>query len=301
MEQPRERAMDVGFIGLGNMGAAMARNLIKAGHRITVYNRSRGKAEELAKDGAVVAGSPAEAARTGIALTMLANDDALCAVTEGPDGILAGLPADGILVSMSTVSLAVTRRLASAATDAGKVFVAAPVFGRPDAAVAAKLFIPVAGPAAAVARIEPLLAAMGQKTVQFGEDPVHAAAVKISGNFMLQTAIEGLAEALALIRKHGVDPAQYLDFMTGSLFGAPLYKIYGSAIVEQRYEPAGFALPLALKDTKLALAAADEAGIPLPLADLIRDRFLIGLSRGWENLDMAALGKVAAENAGLKG
>jgi len=130
---------------------------------------------------------------------------------------------------------------------------------------------------------------------------VHAATVKISGNFMLQTAIEGLAEALALVRKHGVDPAQYLDFMTGSLFTAPLYNGYGGAIVEQRYEPAGFALPLALKDTKLSLAAADEAGIPLPLADLIRDRLLIGLSRGWENLDMAALGKVAAENAKLEG
>jgi len=293
--------MDIGFVGLGNMGAAMARNLMKAGHRLIVYNRSRDKAEALAGEGAIVAGSPAEAARTGIVFTMLANDEALYAVTEGPDGVLAGLPEGGIMVSMSTVSLAATRRIAAAVKGDGKRFVAAPVFGRPDAAEAARLFIPVAGPAAAVTRIEPLLAAMGQKTVHFGEDPTHAAMVKISGNFMLQTAIEGLAEALALVRKHGVDPAQYLDFMTASLFTAPLYKIYGGAIVEQRYTPAGFALPLALKDTKLALAAADEAGIPLPLADLIRDRFLIGLSRGWENLDMAALGKVAAENAGLDG
>ena len=292
--------MNVGFIGLGNMGSAMARNLIKAGHRVTVYNRSRDKAEALAKDGAAIADSPADVARTGVVLAMLADDHALRAVTEGPEGVLAGLPPDGILVSMSTVSLAVTRELAAAFTAAGRYFVAAPVFGRPDAADAAKLFIPVAGPAEAVARIEPLLAAMGQKTVRFGEDPTHAVAVKISGNFMLQSAIESLAEALALVRKHGVDPAQYLDFITGSLFTAPLYKGYGSAIVERRYEPAGFALPLALKDTKLALAAADEAGIPLPLADLIRDRFLIGLSRGWENLDMAALGKVAAENAGLE-
>jgi 3-hydroxyisobutyrate dehydrogenase-like beta-hydroxyacid dehydrogenase len=291
--------MDVGFIGLGNMGAAMARNLIKAGHRVTVYNRSRDKAEALAQDGAIVADNPAAAARTGIVLAMPANDDALIAITESDDGVLAGLPADGILVNMSTVSLAATRRLDAAFQAAGKYFVAAPVFGRPDAAAAAKLFIPVAGQAEAVARIEPLLAAMGQKTVNFGDDPVQAAMVKIAGNFMLQTAIEGLAEALALVGKHGVDPAQYLDFMTGSLFAAPLYKIYGSAIVERRYEPAGFALPLALKDTKLALAAADEANIPLPLADLIRDRFLTALSRGWSHLDMAALGKVAAENAGL--
>jgi 3-hydroxyisobutyrate dehydrogenase-like beta-hydroxyacid dehydrogenase len=292
--------MNVGFIGLGNMGAAMGRNLIKAGHQVTVYNRSRDKAEALAKDGAILAENPAGVARTGIVMTMLADDHALRAVCKGPEGVLASLPPDGIMVNMSTVSLAVTRELAAAFKPTGRYFVAAPVFGRPDAAEAAKLFIPVAGPAQAIQRIEPLLAAIGQKTVRFGEDPVQAAMVKISGNFMLQTAIEGLAEALALVRKHGVDPAQYIDFMTSTLFSAPLYKIYGGAIVEQRYEPAGFALPLALKDTKLALAAADEAGIPLPLADLIRDRFLIGLSRGWDHLDMAALGKVAAENAGLE-
>lgn len=292
--------MDIGFIGLGNMGAAIARNLIKAGHRLTVYNRSRDKAEALAKDGAIVVDSPAEAARSGIVFTMLAGDDAMIAVVEGHDGALAGLPLSGILVNMSTVSLAVTRRLAAAHHAADKHFVAAPVFGRPDAAEAAKLFIAVAGPARAVATVEPLLAAMGQKTMNFGEDPAHASAVKISGNFMLQTAIEGLAEALALVRKHGVDPAQYLDFMTSTAFSAPLYKGYGSAIVEGRYEPPGFALPLALKDTRLAIAAAEEVGIPLPLADLIRDRFLIALSRGWDHLDMAALGKLAAENAGLK-
>lgn len=292
--------MDVGFIGLGNMGSAMARNLIKAGHRVTVYNRSRDKAEALGKDGAIVAGTAAEAARPGIVLAMLANDDALRSVYEGPEGVLAGLPNGGIMVNMSTVSLTVTRELAAAFKAAGKYFVAAPVFGRPDAAEAAKLFVTVAGPAQAIERIGPLLAAVSQKVENFGENPAHAAAVKISGNFMLQTAIEGLAEALALVRKHGIDPKQYLDFMTDSLFTAPLYKGYGGAIVAQRYEPAGFAVPLALKDTKLALAAANEVDTPLPLADLIRDRFLIALSRGWEHLDMAALGKVAAENAGLE-
>jgi 3-hydroxyisobutyrate dehydrogenase-like beta-hydroxyacid dehydrogenase len=291
--------MNVGFIGLGNMGAAMARNLIKAGHRVTVYNRSRDKAEALAKDGAVIVENPAGAAHTGIVLAMLADDHALRAVCKGPEGVLASLPPDGVMVNMSTVSLAVTRDLTAAFKPTGRYFVAAPVFGRPDAAEAAKLFVTVAGPAEAVARIEPLLAAMGQRVENFGEDPAHAAAVKISGNFMLQAAIEGLAEALALVRKHGVDPAHYLDFMTGSLFTAPLYKIYGGAIVERRYEPAGFAMPLAMKDTRLALSAADEAGVPLPLADLIHDRFLIGLSRGWNHLDQAALGKVAAENAGL--
>jgi 3-hydroxyisobutyrate dehydrogenase-like beta-hydroxyacid dehydrogenase len=292
--------MDIGFVGLGHMGLPIARNLMAAGHRLTVYNRTREKAEALAKDGAAIAATPAETAWPGIVFAMLASDEALAAVLEGPDGALAGLPEGGIVVNMSTVSLAVTRRLASAFSIVGKHFVAAPVFGRPDAAATAKLFLAVAGPAPAVAKIEPLLAAVGQTVMNFGEDPAHAAAVKISGNFMLQTAIEGLAEALALVRKQGVDPAQYLDFMTGSVFTAPLYKGYGGAIVAGRYEPPGFALPLALKDTRLAIAAAEEVGIPLPLADLIRDRFLIALSRGWDHLDMAALGKLAAENAGLK-
>jgi len=291
--------MNVGFIGLGHMGAGMARNLLKTGHNVTVYNRTRARAEMLAANGAVIADSPAEAAAEGVVFAMLANDHAVSEVVEGPKGALAGLPSGGILVNAATVSLETTRRLAAGCAGAGKRYVAAPVFGRPDAAAAAKLFIVTAGPADALAEIAPLLEAMGQKVVTFGDDPVRAAAVKISGNFMLQAAIEALAEAMALVRKHGVDPAQWLDFMTGSLFTAPIYKGYGSAMVEEQYEPAGFAIPLAVKDTRLAIAAAEEVSIPLPLADLIRDRFLIALSRGWDTLDQAALGKLAAENAGL--
>ncbi len=291
--------MDVGFVGLGHMGAAMARNLLKAGHAVTVYNRTRSKAEELVKDGAEIAETPARAASCGIVFTMLADDHAVSEVVEGADGILAGLPAGGVLVNTSTISVDTTRRLTAGLKGDGKDYVAAPVFGRPDAAAAGKVFVVAAGSADALTRVEPLLEAIGQKVVKFGDDPAHAAVIKISGNFMLQAAIEALAEALALIRKHGIDPASWLDFMTGTLFSAPLYKIYGGAMVEERYEPAGFAIPLALKDTRLAIAAAEEVSAPLPLADLIRDRFLIGLARGWENLDQAALGKLAAENAGL--
>jgi 3-hydroxyisobutyrate dehydrogenase-like beta-hydroxyacid dehydrogenase len=291
--------VDVGFIGLGHMGAGIARNLLKDGHKVVVYNRTREKAEALVKDGAEIADSPAEAARPGIVFTMLANDHALSETIEGPDGALAGLPKGGILVNMSTVSLRLTRRLAAAHKAAGNSYVAAPVFGRPDAAAAGKLFVAVAGPKKAVDKILPLLEAVGQSVTPFGDDPVHAAAVKISSNFMLQAAIEATAEALALMRKHGVDPAVYLDFIASTMFSAPLYKTYGGAMVEGRYEPAGFAIPLALKDTRLAIEAAEEVSAPLPLADLIRDRFLIALSRGWDHLDQAALGKLAAENAGL--
>jgi 3-hydroxyisobutyrate dehydrogenase-like beta-hydroxyacid dehydrogenase len=291
--------MDVGFIGLGHMGTGIARSLLKAGHRLAVYNRTRDKAEALAEDGAAIADSPAEAARQPVVMTMLANDAAVEAVVAGPQGILAAMPPHGIHVGMSTVSVALTRRLTAAHREAGTRYVAAPVFGRPDAAAAAKLFVAVAGPDDAVAEILPLLDAVGQKTQRFGDDPGRAALVKVAGNFMLQSAIEALAEALALVRKHGVDPATYLDFMTTTMFPAPPYKGYGAAIVEGRYEPPGFPIPLALKDTKLALEAAGDAHMPLPLADLIRARFEAALARGWEGLDQAALGRLAAEDAGL--
>jgi 3-hydroxyisobutyrate dehydrogenase-like beta-hydroxyacid dehydrogenase len=291
--------MNIGFIGLGHMGAPMAKNLLRAGHAVTVHNRTRAKAEALAHDGATIAESPAEAARCPIVMTMLADDQVLSEAVEGEHGVLSALCSGGILVNMSTVSLATTRRLAEACTDSGRQFVAAPVFGRPDAAESAKLFVAAAGPLGAFETVEPALAAVGQKTAYFGDDPVHAAAVKISGNFMLQSAIEAMAEAFALIRRHGVDPTEYLDFLTSTVFTAPFYRGYGSAIAEKRFTPPGFTLPLALKDTRLAIAAAEEVGAPLPLADLIRDRFLIAISRGWSGFDMAALGKLAAENAGL--
>lgn len=291
--------MDIGFIGLGQMGSGIARRLLKAGHKLTVYNRTREKAEALAQEGVKIAESPGEAARHKVVVTMLANDAAVQSVVEGEDGALAALPANGIHVGMSTISVALTRRLSAAHKVSGRRYVAAPVFGRPDAAAAGKLFVAVAGPSKSISEIEPLLGVIAQKIVRFGDDPAHAAIVKISGNFMLQAAIEALGEALALVRKHGVDPAEYLDFMTSTLFTAPPYKGYGGAIVEGRYEPAGFPIPLAIKDTRLALQAADDAEVPLPLADVIHDRFLLALSKGWNNLDQAALGRLAAENAGL--
>jgi 3-hydroxyisobutyrate dehydrogenase-like beta-hydroxyacid dehydrogenase len=291
--------MEIGFIGLGHMGAAIARHLMKAGHKLTLYNRTRSKAEALAGSGAVIADSPAEAARRPIVCTMLADDAAIEAVLEGDDGMLAAMPAGGIHIAMSTTSVTLAHRLAAAHKAAGQLYVAAPVFGRPDAAEAGKLFVLAAGPDKAIQQIESLLDAIGQQTFRLGTDPAHAAVTKIAGNFMLQAAIEAMAEALALVRKHGVDPGQFLDIMTCTLFGAPIYKGYGGAIVEGRYEPAGFAIPLAVKDTRLAIQAAEEADLPLPLADLIRDRFLIALSRGWRRLDQAALGRLAAENAGL--
>ena len=291
--------MNIGFIGLGSMGAGMAENLLKAGHTVTVYNRTRSRAEALAAKGAQLAPTPAEACRGDAVLTMVADDAALEAVTMGANGILASLQPGAVHVSMSTISVALSARLEEAHTRAGSIYIAAPVFGRPEAAAAAKLFVVAAGPAAAIQRCQPLFDAMGQKTYVIGEGATAANVVKLSGNFMLAAAVESLGEALALVRKHGLDPAQFLELITGSIFTAPAYKTYGSIIVREAYQPAGFKMPLALKDVRLMLAAGEAAGVPLPLASLVRDHAIAAIARGYGEWDWSALGKIAAENAGL--
>jgi 3-hydroxyisobutyrate dehydrogenase-like beta-hydroxyacid dehydrogenase len=291
--------MDIGFIGLGHMGSGMARCLLKAGHRLTVYNRSRDKAEKLAAEGAVVVDCPGDACRGDAVLTMLADDGAVEGVTFGEGNILASLGQNTIHVSMSTISVALSDRLAQAHGKAGRAYIAAPVFGRPDAAAAGKLFIVAAGPAKAVARCQPLFDAMGQKTFELGEKPSAANLVKLSGNFLITVVIESLGETVALTRKAGIDPHKFLDILTGSLFGAPIYKTYGGIIADHKFEPAGFKMTLGFKDNRLALAAAEALAVPLPLASQIHDHFLTAIAQGHGHRDWSALAQVAAKNAGL--
>jgi 3-hydroxyisobutyrate dehydrogenase-like beta-hydroxyacid dehydrogenase len=292
--------MDVAVIGQGQMGSGMARQLLKAGHRVTVYNRSRERAQALEADGARVAATLGEAAATAtVAITMLADDEAVESAVLGPDGLLQALPAGGIHLAMSTISVALCRRLAAAHAGRGQVMVAAPVFGRPQAAASGQLFILAAGPGDAVARSGPLLEAMGQRTFPLGEDPAAAAVTKLAGNFLIGAMIEGLGESVALVRKHGLSASAFIDILTSTLFAAPVYKGYGAMIAEQRYQPPGFRLPLGLKDLRLVLAAADAAQVPMPLASLVRDQTMSAMGRGHGELDWAALAEVAAENAGL--
>src|SRR5216683_156375 len=245
--------MDVGLIGLGRMGAGIAKSLLRAGHRVTVFNRTRERAEALRKDGAAVAGSVAEACHGDVVLTMLADDAAVEAV----------------------------------------------VFGEAEAAEAGKLAIVAAGPKAAVERCEPLWEAMGQKLLVIGEQPSKANVVKLTGNFLIATVLESLGEALAFARKSGVDAAALLDFLTSTLFNAPVYKTYGGLIVEGKHDQVGFALPLGLKDVRLVLEAADAQRVPMPIASVLHDRFLTALARGHERSDWSVVGQVAAEDAGL--
>jgi 3-hydroxyisobutyrate dehydrogenase-like beta-hydroxyacid dehydrogenase len=292
--------MDIGFLGLGNMGAAMAANLVRAGHVVTVYNRSFDKAEALAGLGARPARTVAEACRGDVVVSMLANDDAVEAVVFGTEGVLANLQGAAVHVSCSTISVALAQRLTAAHADAGHGFVAAPVFGRPEAAQAAKLFVVAAGDPATLQAVSPVLDAVGQRTFVVAEQPEAASLVKLSGNFLIASVIESLGEAMALVGKAGVDKKQYLEILTSTLFGAPVYQTYGGLIAGDEFEPAGFAATLGLKDVRLVLAAGEELRVPLPIASLLRDRFLTLLAGGGEALDWSAVGALAAWEAGGK-
>ncbi len=290
--------MKIGFIGLGNMGAAMAANLVAAGHEVTAYNRSPDKAAALVERGATAAQSVAEACGGDVVVTMLADDDAVEAVAFGDGGILASLPSGATHVSSSTISVALAERLSSAHGSKGQRFVAAPVFGRPEAAQAAKLFVVAAGESDAVQALSPVFDAVGQRTFVVAEDPKAASLVKLSGNFLIATVIESLGEALALVHKAGVDKQEYIDLLTSTLFNAPVYKTYGGLLAREEFEPAGFAAPLGLKDVRLVLAAGEELQVPLPVASLLRDRFLTLLANGGADLDWSAVGTVSAWEAG---
>jgi 3-hydroxyisobutyrate dehydrogenase-like beta-hydroxyacid dehydrogenase len=292
--------MKVGFIGLGHMGAGMAAKLLRAGHAVTVYNRTAAKARSLVEQGARVATRVADACRGDAVITMLADDGAVEGVVFGKDGMIAVLGKDAIHVSMSTISVALSERLSAAHANAGQRFVAAPVFGRPEAAAAGELFIVAAGAPDAIEACGLLFDAMGQKTFPLGDEPSAANLVKLSGNFLIASAIEALGEAMALVGKAGVDQHRYLDLLTSTLFTAPVYKGYGGLIAARKFEPAGFAAALGEKDVRLTLAAAEALRVPMPLASLLRDRLLTLLARGGEALDWSAIGMLAARDAGLE-
>jgi 3-hydroxyisobutyrate dehydrogenase-like beta-hydroxyacid dehydrogenase len=292
--------MKVGFIGLGQMGSGMARNLIKAGHILAVYNRTRSRAEELQSLGAKIAGTPGDAAIGAEAIiTMMADDRAVEDVIFAPGNAIQSLPAGAVHISMSTISVALSRRLAAAHREKRQQYVAAPVFGRPEAAAAAKLFIVAAGPAEEIERLRPLFDAMGQKTFPAGEEASAANVIKITGNFMISTVIESLAESFALVRKHGLDPNTLLEVLTGALFTGPVYRNYGSMIAAEKFEPAGFKMSLGLKDNRLLLAAAEDVVVPMPMASLVRDRFMAALAQGLGEADWSAIARVSYRNAGL--
>jgi 3-hydroxyisobutyrate dehydrogenase-like beta-hydroxyacid dehydrogenase len=291
--------MKTGFIGLGRMGAAMAANLVKAGHDVTVFNRNPEKRRALVQLGAHEGTRVADACQGEVVITMVADDAAVSDIALAKGGLIQSLSKGAIHISMSTISVALSETLAHAHAEAGQRYIAAPVFGRPEAAAAAKLFIVAGGDPATVDVCQPLFDAMGQRTFPISTEPHGANLVKLSGNFLIAAVIEALGEAIALVGKGGIDRTAYVQLLTSSLFPAPSYQIYGGLIASGKFHPPGFAAPLGYKDIRLALAAAANLCVPMPLASLLHDRFLRLLAQGGsENLDWAAIGSLAAQDAG---
>lgn len=291
--------MKVGFIGLGRMGGGMAANLLKAGHEVTVYNRTLEKAEPLREKGAKVARSVPEVCDGQAVFTMLSDDAAVENVVFGEDGIIRHLAKGAIHISSSTISVALSKRLADAHAQAGQIYVAAPVFGRPEVAEAGELTVVAAGAPEAIGTAKPLFEATGQRTLIISDRPEMANLVKLSGNFLIASVMEAIGEAMALVSKGGLDRRQYLDALTSiPMFSAPVFKTYGGLIADQKFEPAGFSSLLGLKDVRLMLAAAEDLRAPMPIAGLLRDRFLTVLAHGGERLDWSAIGDLPSKDAG---
>jgi 3-hydroxyisobutyrate dehydrogenase-like beta-hydroxyacid dehydrogenase len=291
--------MNLAFIGLGKMGIGMARNLLRAGHTLAVYNRSREKAEALAGDGVRVADSPADACRDAEAvLTMLADDHALEQVVFGNHGIASGLKNDCIHLSHSTISTALARRLTAEHAQRHQGYLSVPVFGRPEAAETRRLLVVAAGPPELVERCRTLFDAIGRQTFVVGVEPWQANVAKLCGNFMIISIIEAVGEAYATLRKSGVDPQAFLEIMN-ALLGSQVIANYGRIIAQEQFEPAGFALHLGLKDVRLVLAAAEECVAPMPLASLLHDHLLSALAQGQGEMDWSSVTRALARNAGL--
>ena len=290
--------MRIGFIGLGQMGAGMASNLVRAGHKVMVYNRSAGKTDALVAQGAHAASAVAQACRAEVVMTMLANDEAVEALVLGGGGVVESLARGAIHISSGTIGVALSERLDAAHAQAGQRFIAAPVFGRPDAAGEGKLFVVAAGARDAIDTATPLFEAIGQRTFVCRGKPSAANLVKLSGDYTIGFVIEAMGEAMALVAKGGVDRRQYFEILTSTLFNAPVYKTYGSLIAEEVRARRISAAPLGQKDIRLTLAAAETLRVPMPLASLLRDRLLTLLARGGDALDWSAIGQLAAIDAG---
>ena len=290
--------MKIGFIGLGKMGKAIAGLLLSSGHKVSVWNRSPEAVQELVAKGAEAAVKPADLAKADILLSILANDAATRSVFVD-QGVLEAAHPGLIHINLATVSVALAKEFAELHRQRKVGYIAAPVFGRPDAAAAGKLNVVVAGDPAVIAKAQPVLDAIGQKVWPVGDHPESANVVKIAGNFMIASAIETMGEAVALCRSHDVEAAAFLDVLTNTLFAAPAYKLYGGMIAAEKYKPAGFAAPLALKDVRLLLSAADTNNVPMPFANVLRDSLMELIATGGGDNDWVAMAQVAARRAGL--
>jgi 3-hydroxyisobutyrate dehydrogenase-like beta-hydroxyacid dehydrogenase len=293
-------AVKLGFIGLGRMGQSMVDRLLSAGCNVAVYNRTAEKLQPLVARGARVAATIAEAARyAGVVLTMVSDDAALVAVTEGDGGLIEALPTGGVHIVMGTHSVGAIRSLAAAHTRGGQILLTAPVLGRPEAVTAGRLGVIVAGEPSAVERCLPILSALGRRVFRAGTDPGSAAAMKLANNCLLACAIEALGEAFSLVEKCGADRGVFRELITDGMFACPAYDTYARIIADKAWDQVGFTVALALKDIELGLAAGATAGVPLPSAQVCRERLLGAISHGDQRRDWAAMALEQARASGL--
>jgi len=288
--------MRLGFIGLGQMGAGIAANLLKAGHEVHVWNRSPAKAEPLVAEGAILAATPRAAAEGAVAVfTMLAEDDALFGVLEGEDGVLAGLAKGALHVSHSTISVAASDRIAGLHAERGQLYVAAPVFGRPAVAAAGQLWIVASGEPGAIDTAQPLFDVIGRTVFRVGDKPSAANLVKLAGNFMILSTVEAYGEAVALAERGGIGRETLIEVLSGTIFDGTIHKIYGPLIAGERYRPAGFAAPLGLKDMRLAGEAASTLGVTMPLLDLVKLHLTETVKTEGSDVDITAMAATIAK------
>ncbi len=276
----------IGFIGLGNMGLPMAKNLIDAGYHLQVYNRTAEKADELDASAITRCSTPAEAAKNvAVVITMLSDDKVVEEATTGRDGVLSTLQKGGVHISMSTISPDVSKRLGEAHRAAGSVYLTSPVFGRPEAAAAKKLWICVSGDKSAKETVKPILECMGQGVVDFGEADGGANVIKVIGNLMIFVSVEMMAEAFRLAQDHGLDRASVAAFFGSTLFNAPVYQNYGKLVAERKYEPVRFKTILGHKDLTLAHDLAQQTKTPMPVADVTRKKLMEAINHGLGDKD----------------
>lgn len=289
--------MKIGFIGLGRMGHHVAVNLLKAGHQVTVWNRSQEPVQALVAKGATAAKTPEDALQGDAVFSMLSNDQVMREL--GLAGPLLEKAAKGLIhANLATISVAFAKELAAAHQKAGLAYISSPVFGRPEMAESAQLVLVAGGDAAALATMQPVFDKIGARTVSV-DAPEKANLFKIAGNFMIASELESIGEAFALLRKGGVDPAVFHDVLSGRLFTGAVFKSYGTMILNRTYEPAGFALTLGLKDVNLARSAAEGLGVAMPTADLLKNQYDQAVAWGWQDRDWAAIGEVPAKKAGV--
>ena len=293
--------MKVGFIGLGRMGHGMASRILGNGHDLVIFDLVPALLEDLGAAGAAVAGSVAEAAAgRDVVITMLPHDEALQALVFSPGGLLESLPEGAIHMVSGTHSVQVIRKLTAAHAEAGQVFVAGHVLGRPDLAAEGKLTLVPGGPPEALQRLQPIFEVLGSRTFITGDEPQSSTAVKIANNFVLGSVIEIIGESMSLVRKFGVEPALFQQVMTEGLFGAPAFRVYGQIIVDEAYDKVGASVHIGLKDANLALAAGEAVDVPLPSANVWRDRLLSAKAHGGGDLDWAVMAREQARASGIE-